>query len=56
MRSFILSAAAMAGLIALAACSDLGKPMAFPVPESELGPRPGVFTGPTGEWVVYRKQ
>jgi hypothetical protein len=52
---WIIRIAAAAGLVALAACG-IGKPMDFPVPESELGPRPGAFSGPTGEWVIYRKQ
>lgn len=29
-----------------------GKPIAFPVPESEMGDRPGIFTGDTGAWEV----
>jgi predicted small lipoprotein YifL len=37
-------------LALLAACG--GKPMPFPVPESELGPRPGLFTGETGTWDI----
>jgi hypothetical protein len=43
------------GLSALAACS-IGKPMDFPEPETQLTPRPGTFTGDSGEWVIYRKQ
>jgi len=30
-----------------------GKPMAFPTPESELGDRPGLFTGEKGSWEVF---
>ena len=45
----------LTGLTALAACS-VGKPMDFPEPESQLTARPGVFTGDSGEWVLYRKQ
>lgn len=37
-------------LLALAGCG--GEPMAFPVPESEMGPAPGLFTGPTGSYDV----
>jgi hypothetical protein len=44
-----------AGLTVLAACS-IGKPMDFPEPESQLTPRPGAFTGDSGEWVLYRRQ
>jgi hypothetical protein len=32
-----------------------GKPMDFPVPESELGDRPGLFTGETGSWEVFSR-
>jgi hypothetical protein len=32
-----------------------GKPMPFPVPESELGDRPGLFTGETGSWEVFSR-
>jgi hypothetical protein len=44
-----------AGLTTLAACG-IGTPMDIPVPESELGPGPGALTGPSGDWVIYRKQ
>lgn len=37
-------------LLALTGCG--GEPMAFPVPESEMGPAPGLFTGPTGSYDV----
>jgi hypothetical protein len=30
-----------------------GKPMPFPTPESELGDRPGLFTGEKGSWEVF---
>jgi hypothetical protein len=30
-----------------------GKPMPFPIPESELGDRPGLFTGEKGSWEVF---
>ena len=29
-----------------------GKPIPFPVPESEMGDRPGIFTGDKGAWEV----
>ena len=29
-----------------------GKPIPFPVPESELGDRPGIFTGDKGAWEI----
>jgi hypothetical protein len=32
-----------------------GKPTPFPVPESELGDRPGLFTGETGSWEVFSR-
>ena len=41
----------VAAAIALSACS--GKPMPFPVPESELGDRPGLLTGEKGAWELY---
>jgi len=43
------------GLTALAGCA-IGKPMDFPEPETQLTPRPGVLTGDSGEWVIYRRQ
>jgi hypothetical protein len=57
MKSYtmILRIVVAAGLTALAGCG-IGKPMDIPVPESELGPGPGAFTGPSGEWVIYSKQ
>jgi hypothetical protein len=30
-----------------------GKPIPFPTPESELGERPGYFTGEKGAWQLY---
>ena len=42
------------GLTVLSACS-IGKPMAIPEPESQLTPKPGLFSDDTGEWVIYRK-
>jgi hypothetical protein len=32
-----------------------GKPMPFPIPESELGDRPGLFTGEKGSWEVFSR-
>jgi len=29
-----------------------GRPMPFPVPESEMPPAPGLFTGETGTWEI----
>jgi hypothetical protein len=51
----MLRIATAAGLTALAACG-IGKPMEIPVPQSELGPTPGYFTGDSGEWVIYRQK
>jgi hypothetical protein len=42
------------GLLLLSACS-VGKPMAIPEPESQLTPKPGLFTEDNGEWTIYRK-
>jgi len=38
-------------VIALGGCG--GKPTPFPVPESEMGDRPGLLTGETGAWQLY---
>jgi hypothetical protein len=46
-----LIAVALIGM--LSACG--GKPMAFPTPDSELGDRPGLLTGPSGAWTVYQR-
>jgi hypothetical protein len=54
-RKTVLRVIVATGLSALAACS-IGKPMDFPEPETQLTPRPGAFTGDSGEWVIYRKQ
>lgn len=43
------------GLAALTACG-IGQPIPIPEPESQLTPKPGLFTGDDGEWVVYRKR
>jgi hypothetical protein len=42
------AAALLLGL--LAGCG--GKPIPFPVPESEMPPAPGLFTGDTGAWEI----
>ncbi len=31
------------------------KPAPFPAPESELGHRPGLFSGPSGEMTIYNR-
>jgi hypothetical protein len=36
--------------VPLAGCG--GRPMAFPVPESEMPAAPGLFTGESGVWEV----
>jgi hypothetical protein len=41
-------------LTALTACT-VGQPIPIPEPESQLGSKPGLFTGETGEWVIYRR-
>ena len=63
----ILRIVVAGGLTLLAACG-IGKPMAIPVSEKELGPEPGnplyagaapepgAFTGHSGEWVIYRQK
>jgi hypothetical protein len=43
------------GLSLLSACG-IGQPMDIPVPESQLAPKPGLFSDDSGEWVIYRKQ
>jgi hypothetical protein len=35
-------------LVLLGSCG--GRPVPFPTPESELGARPGLFTGEKGAW------
>jgi hypothetical protein len=39
------------GLALLAGACDM-KPAPFPTPDSELGPRPGLLSGPTGELTI----
>ena len=51
----ILRIVVAGGLTMLAACG-IGKPMAIPVSPKELGPEPGAFTGPSGEWVIYQQK
>jgi hypothetical protein len=49
-------AALVAAILLLGALSGCGgKPMPFPTPESELGDRPGLFTGEKGAWTVYQR-
>jgi hypothetical protein len=48
----IAGAATLAGLTGC----GIGKPIPIPEPESQLTPKPGLFTDDNGEWVVYRKQ
>lgn len=53
MRQRRLNAAMIAAVllpVLLSGCG--GKPMAFPVPESEMPPAPGLFTGDTGQWDI----
>jgi hypothetical protein len=50
----LIARAAVAMLMLLmAACS--AKPAPFPVPASELGGGPGLLSGPTGEFTIYRQ-
>jgi hypothetical protein len=54
-KAAICRIAVAAGLTFLSACS-IGQPMDIPVPESQLTPKPGLFSDDTGEWTIYRKQ
>jgi hypothetical protein len=54
MRRPLYRLLAIALVAGLAGCG--GKPMSFPVPESQLGDRPGLFTGEHGDWRVYPGQ
>ena len=47
-RAAALAAIVLCGM--LSACG--GRPMPFPIPESELGDQPGLFTGEKGAWDV----
>jgi hypothetical protein len=53
-KAAILRIAIAMGLSLLAACS-IGKPMAVPEPESQLTPKPGLFSDDNGEWTLYSK-
>jgi hypothetical protein len=53
-KAAMLRIATAVGLSLLSACS-VGKPMAIPEPESQLTPKPGLFTEDNGEWTIYRK-
>lgn len=55
LKAAVMRIAVAAALSMLAAC-DVGKPMDIPVPESELTPKPGLFSDDGGEWTIYRKQ
>jgi hypothetical protein len=48
------SLATALGLAALVAGCG-GQPMPFPAPQSELGERPGLLTGPTGSFDVLNR-
>jgi hypothetical protein len=50
----MLRIAVAVGLSLLSACS-IGKPMAVPEPESQLTPKPGLFSDDNGEWTIYSK-
>ena len=54
-KAAMLRIAFAMGLLLLSACS-MGKPMAVPEPESQLTPKPGLFSDDSGEWTIYRKQ
>ena len=54
-KAAICRIAVAAGLAFLSACS-IGQPMDIPVPESQLTPKPGLFSDDTGEWTIYRKR
>ncbi|MFQ5915971.1 MAG: hypothetical protein ACE5JS_22580 [Nitrospinota bacterium] len=38
----------------LSACASI-EPLAFPESGDEIPPGPGLFSGPDGEFVIYRK-
>ena len=54
-KAATLRIAVAVGLSLLSAC-NIGQPMDIPVPESQLTPKPGLFSDDTGEWTIYRKQ
>ena len=47
---------ALAAMMAILSACTLGKPMDIPLPESQLTPRPGLFSDDGGEWTIYRKR
>jgi hypothetical protein len=49
-----LSRLAVAALLLLLGACGV-KPAPFPVPESELGSGPGLLSGPSGEFTLYRQ-
>jgi hypothetical protein len=53
-KAAMLRIAVAVGLSLLSACS-IGKPMAVPEPESQLTPKPGLFSDDNGEWTIYRR-
>jgi hypothetical protein len=54
-KAVMLRIAVAVGLSLLSACS-IGQPMAVPEPESQLTPKPGLFTDDSGEWTIYSKR
>lgn len=46
-------AAALLAAVALLLAGCGLKPAPFPTPDTELGQRPGLLSGPTGEFTVY---
>jgi hypothetical protein len=54
-KAAMLRIAVAVGLSLLSACS-IGQPMAIPEPESQLTPKPGLFTDDSGEWTIYSKK
>jgi hypothetical protein len=54
-KAVMVRIAVAIGLSVVSACS-IGRPMAVPEPESQLTPKPGLFSDDTGEWTIYRKQ
>ena len=54
-KAMLLRIAVAIALSALSAC-NVGQPIAIPEPESQLTPKPGLFSDDSGEFTVYRKQ
>lgn len=54
-KALIWRIALAIGLSAVSAC-NVGQPIAIPEPESQLTPKPGLFSDDSGEFTVYRKQ